>query len=90
MKYLLSIVLASSMAVALPACAKEEAKPAVAAAAAPAAAKPADKVEAKEPETKKVCIKVKDAKTGKEVEKCRTMKVHEKHEGTKVPDEKKK
>lgn len=35
-------------------------------------------------ESKKVCIKTTDAKTGKEVEKCKTMKKHEKHEGTKV------
>lgn len=42
--------------------------------------------EDKKPETKKVCIKTTDAKTGKEVEKCRTMKIHEKHEGTKVPE----
>ncbi len=35
-------------------------------------------------ETKKVCIKTTDAKTGKEVEKCKVMKKHEKHEGTKV------
>ena len=34
--------------------------------------------------TKKVCIKTTDAKTGKEVEKCKEMKQHEKHEGTKV------
>lgn len=43
-------------------------------------------------ETKKVCIKTTDAKTGKEVEKCKMMKKHEKHEGTKVegtkPDKK--
>lgn len=39
----------------------------------------------KAPETKRVCIKVLDNKTNKEVEKCRVMKVHEKHEGTKVP-----
>jgi len=40
----------------------------------------------------KVCIKTKDAKTGKEVEKCKMMKKHEKKEGTKVegtkPDKK--
>lgn len=42
------------------------------------------------PEAKKVCIKTKDAKTGKEVEKCKVMKKHEKHEGTTVPDGKKK
>ena len=38
------------------------------------------------PETKKVCVKTTDAKTQKEVEKCRTVKIHEKHEGTKVPE----
>lgn len=42
--------------------------------------------EEKQPEQKKVCIKSKDAKTGKEVEKCKVMKIHEKHEGTKVPE----
>jgi hypothetical protein len=42
--------------------------------------------EEKKPETKKVCIKTTDAKTQKEVEKCRTVKIHEKHEGTKVPE----
>ena len=48
--------------------------------------------ETKPVETKKVCIKTKDAKTGKEVEKCKMMKKHEKKEGTKVegtkPDKK--
>lgn len=49
-------------------------------------AKPSAAVEEKkEPETKRVCIKVLDNKTNKEVEKCRVMKIHEKHEGTKVP-----
>lgn len=42
--------------------------------------------EEKAPETKKVCIKTTDAKTKKEVEKCRVTKIHEKHEGTKVPE----
>jgi hypothetical protein len=46
---------------------------------------PAMATEAK-PETKKVCIKTTDAKTKKEVEKCRVVKIHEKHEGTKVPE----
>ena len=45
--------------------------------------------EEKKPETKKACIKTTDAKTGKEVEKCKVVKIHEKHEGTKVPDGKK-
>lgn len=46
------------------------------------------------PETKKVCVEQKDAKTGKTKEVCKTVKVHKKHEGTKVEgatkDEKKK
>ncbi len=42
--------------------------------------------EDKKPEEKRVCIKTTDAKTGKEVEKCRVVKIHEKHEGTKVPE----
>lgn len=45
---------------------------------------------AKPAETKKVCIKTTDPKTKKEVEKCKVMKKHEKHEGTAVPDGKKK
>jgi hypothetical protein len=42
------------------------------------------------PVTKKVCIKTTDAKTKKEVEKCKVTKIHEKHEGTKVPEPAKK
>ncbi len=38
------------------------------------------------PETKKVCVTQKDAKTGKDKEVCKTVKIHKKHEGTKVPD----
>ena len=37
-------------------------------------------------ETKRTCVTTTDAKTKKEVEKCRTVKVHKKHEGTKVPE----
>jgi hypothetical protein len=37
-------------------------------------------------ETKKACVTTVDAKTKKEVEKCKTVKVHKKHEGTAVPD----
>ncbi len=40
----------------------------------------------KKPETKKVCVMQKDAKTGKEKEVCKNVKIHKKHEGTKVPD----
>lgn len=38
------------------------------------------------PETKKVCMMEKDAKSGKEKEVCKNVKVHKKHEGTAVPD----
>lgn len=38
-----------------------------------------------EPETKKVCQETKDQKTGKTKEVCKTIKVHKKLEGTKVP-----
>jgi hypothetical protein len=37
-------------------------------------------------ETKKVCVEQKDAKTGKVKEVCKTIKVHKKFEGTKVPE----
>jgi hypothetical protein len=40
-------------------------------------------------EEKKVCVKQTDPKTKKEKEVCRTMKVHKKLEGTKIPDGKK-
>ena len=49
-------------------------------------------------ETKKVCVDVKgkdgkpevDKKTGKTKQSCKEVKVHKKHEGTKVEDAKKK
>ncbi len=41
------------------------------------------------PETKKVCVMQKDAKTGKDKEVCKTVKIHKKHEGTKPEDVKK-
>jgi hypothetical protein len=40
------------------------------------------------PEVKKVCMKQKDAKTGKEKEVCKNVKEHKKHEGTEVPTKK--
>ena len=40
------------------------------------------------PETKKACVTQKDAKTGKEKEVCKTIKVHKKHEGTEIPPKK--
>lgn len=36
------------------------------------------------PKTKKACVVQKDAKTGKEKEVCKTIKIHKKHEGTAV------
>ena len=50
-----------------------------------------------EPETKKVCIdvkdkegkSVKDAKTGKTKQNCKDVKVHKKLEGKEVPNQKK-
>jgi hypothetical protein len=45
--------------------------------------------EANKPETKRVCVMQKDAKTGKEKEVCKTVKIHKKLEGTPVPEKKK-
>lgn len=39
-------------------------------------------------ETKKVCVEQTDPKTKKPKEVCKTVKVHKKLEGTKVPDKK--
>ena len=39
-------------------------------------------------ETKKVCVKEFDNKTKKEKEACKTIKVHKKLEGTKIPEKK--
>lgn len=36
-------------------------------------------------EAKRVCIKVYDSKQQKDVEKCKKVKIHEKHEGKTVP-----
>jgi hypothetical protein len=49
-------------------------------------AMPVMAAEEAKPETKKVCVKTTDAKTKKEVEKCKVVKVHKKHEGTAVPE----
>jgi hypothetical protein len=38
------------------------------------------------PEVKKACVTQKDAKTGKEKEVCKNVKIHKKHEGTAVPE----
>ena len=39
-------------------------------------------------EEKKVCVKEMDSKTQKEKEVCKTIKVHKKLEGTKIPEKK--
>jgi hypothetical protein len=39
-------------------------------------------------ETKKACVIQKDAKTGKEKEVCKEIKVHKKLDGTAVPEKK--
>jgi len=41
-----------------------------------------------EPEKKKVCVTEVDAKTKKQKEVCKTIKVHKKLDGTKVPEKK--
>ena len=80
MKQLLYILVLSSF-FTLSACA-EEVKPVTT----PPEVKEAPATVIPEPiQPKKVCIKVLDNKTNKLVEKCRTMKIHNKHEGTKVP-----
>jgi hypothetical protein len=79
MKLLATAIFTGMLAFSTATYAKEE--PNKATPVAPAAA--SDKKD-EAPKTKKTCIKTTDAKTGKEVEKCRTVKIHEKHEGTKV------
>ena len=51
---------------------------------------PAMAAEEAKPEIKKSCITQKDPKTGKEKEVCKNIKIHKKHEGTKIEDAKKK
>ena len=56
---------------------------------------PAYAADDKKPETKKVCVDVKDKegkpmknKDGSPRQQCKEVKQHKKHEGTKVPDKK--
>lgn len=86
MKLLATAVFTGMLAFATVACAKEEPKKATPAAATAPAAAPADAKKDEAPKTKKACIKTTDPKTGKEVEKCKVVKIHEKHEGTAVPE----
>ena len=52
--------------------------------------KAVDVANAEAAKSKKACVTQKDAKTGKEKEVCKTIKVHKKLEGTAIPDGKKK
>lgn len=47
------------------------------------------KEEVKKPEMKRVCVMQKNARTGADREVCRTIKIHQKLEGTQVPNNKK-
>ena len=93
MKLLVTAVFAGLMAVGTAACAKEEPKKET-----PKAAEVKKDAAPSQPETKKVCIDVQgkdgkpviDAKTGKPKQNCTTVKVRQKHEGTKIEDAKKK
>jgi hypothetical protein len=60
-----------------------------------AVAYPVQAADDKKPETKKVCVDVKDKegkplknKDGSPRQNCKEVKQHKKHEGTKVPDKK--
>ncbi len=48
----------------------------------------AEKGDAFAAEEKKVCVKEFDNKTKKEKEVCKTIKIHKKLEGTKIPEKK--
>jgi hypothetical protein len=91
MKQLQAIFLALALGVTASACAKQEEKPKQPVVAEKAVPTPAAKSDEKKvPEVKRVCITIKDSKTGKDVERCRNMKIREKYEGTAIPDGKKK
>lgn len=94
MKLLAAVVFAGVVAFSTSACAKEEPKKAVAAVkiatapivVTPAAASVEDAAVAAPKKTKRVCVEQKDSKTGKVKEVCKTIRIHKKFEGTKVPD----
>jgi len=95
MKLFATAVFAGFMALGTAACAKEEPKK-----DAPKAAevKKDTAPGTTQPETKKVCVDVQgkdgkpvmDPKTNKPKQNCTTVKVRQKHEGTKIEDAKKK
>ena len=91
MKLLATALFTGMLAFGTVACAKEEPKKAttVTAPAAPAAPAVADVKKDEAPKTKRVCVMQKDAKTQKEKEVCKEIKIHKKYEGTKPEDVKK-
>lgn len=88
MKTLLAATVVSLFAIGGTACAKEEPKAKPVAEAQAKSQPAATNTTAKAPDTKRSCIKVTDAKTGKEIEKCRDVKIHKKLEGTEIPPKK--
>lgn len=88
MKTLIAATMVSLFAIGGTACAKEEpkTKPVAEAQAKPQSS--ATNTAPSTPDTKRSCIKVTDSKTGKEIEKCRDVKIHKKLEGTEIPPKK--
>jgi hypothetical protein len=87
MKLLVAAVFAGMLAFGTAACAKEEPKKASVATSPIVVTAPAETKSAESPKkTKRVCVEQKDAKTGKVKEVCKTIKIHKKFEGTKVPE----
>lgn len=95
MKTALITMMISAVAITSTACARDEAitepvtPQVVAAADTKKDAKPADTAtkESNAGKTKRVCIKTTD-RSGKEIEKCRDVKIHKKLEGTEIPPKK--
>lgn len=97
MKILATAVFTSMLAFGTVAYAKEEPKKATSTAVSPVAAAPAAEVKtAAAAKTKRVCVDVQgrdgkpviDTKTNKPRQNCVTVKIREKHEGTKIPEKK--
>lgn len=74
MKSLITAILVAMLAISTSAYSTEETKKETA-----IAPKQASAVK-----TKRVCVTSKDTKTGNDVKKCKVIKIHQKHKGTKV------
>jgi hypothetical protein len=97
MNKLLAALFVGLLSVSTVACSKEAPKAtevvSVVAQAEPVAEKittpvtaPAEEKKADTPKTKRVCVDQTNPKTGKVTPVCRTIKIHKKFEGTKVPE----